>query len=108
MPNAMESATGRAQIEGATLSVSAFVADRIRRTGDAFYERRFAQAVEYCRQNTLVEPYSAPAWERLGAAELKAGDEAAAEAAYRKSLAINPDNRALRELLRTRFTKPAN
>jgi hypothetical protein len=89
LPRAMERATGKSAVPGATLSVSAFVADRIRRTGDAFYARRFAEAVEYCRQNTLVQPDSAAAWERLGAAYLKAGRGDDSAEAYRKARALD-------------------
>jgi tetratricopeptide (TPR) repeat protein len=99
LPRGMEKATGRAAVPGATLPVAAFVSDRMRRTGDAFYAHRFSEAVEYCRQNTLVQPDSAVAWERLGSAYVKAGRGDDAAAAYRKSLALDPANGTVRDYL---------
>jgi tetratricopeptide (TPR) repeat protein len=105
LPRAMEKATGLPEIPGATLPVSAFVADRMRRSGDAFYARRYAEAVEDCRENTLVQPDSALDWERLGSAYFKAGRRGDALAAYRKSLSLDPTNSSLKDFISSHFPK---
>jgi tetratricopeptide (TPR) repeat protein len=104
LPQAMARASGRPLDRAGIMPVAAFVRDRVRRTNDAFYAKRFPAAVEACRQNTLVQPDSAPAWERLGSASYAAGDRAAAAAAYAKSLTLDPSNAKLKEFIRTHLS----
>ena len=105
LPEAMAKATGKPLDRRSIMPVAAFVNDRVRRNNDALYAKRFAEAVEYCRQNTRVEPENALAWERLGSAYLKAGKKEEAAESYRKSLSLDPTNRTLRDFLQTYFPR---
>jgi tetratricopeptide (TPR) repeat protein len=105
LPLAMSKAAGKPLDRAGIMPLGAFVSDRMRRTNDAFYAHRYSAAVEYCRQVTLVAPESALAWERLGSAYFKAGKMAEAEASYRRSMALDPKNRKLKDFLEAHFGK---
>ncbi len=52
----------------------------------------FAAALPILTELTAAEPDNADAWNLLGFASRKSGDLAAAEVAYGRALAINPDH----------------
>lgn len=58
-----------------------------------------AGAVAVFLRNSEEFPESANVWDSLGEGYLKAGDKALAEQAYRKSLALNPNNANARKML---------
>jgi predicted TPR repeat methyltransferase len=70
------------------------IADRRYRFGcDLAGRRDFAAAADLFAQAAEIAPAFAPAWFALGEARLKLGDDEGAAAAFRRSLAVDPDDR---------------
>lgn len=62
-------------------------------------DERYADAIVVFARNTELFPESANAWDSLGEAYLKSGDENQARIHYEKSLSLNPQNQNARQVL---------
>jgi CubicO group peptidase (beta-lactamase class C family) len=63
--------------------------------------KKFSQAIEIFKLNTLAFPTSANAFDSLGEAYMEAGEKILAIENYKKSLLLNPDNKNAEEMLKS-------
>lgn len=82
-----------------------FVQDRMRKSYEAVYARRYEASVRACREALFVEPNDAVVWMRLGSTHFAAGDKAKALEAYNKSLEIDPNNSKLRGFISEKYQR---
>ena len=67
---------------------------------DLFEEKKFKEAIELFRLNTIAFPRSANAFDSLGEAYLESGNNAAAIENYRKSLSLDSENEYAQNVLK--------
>jgi CubicO group peptidase (beta-lactamase class C family) len=67
---------------------------------DLFEEKKFKEATELFRLNTIAFPRSANAFDSLGEAYLESGNNAAALENYKKSLSLDPENEYARDVIK--------
>lgn len=79
----------------------ALINEKLRKAAKGFYMRQFDMTAKECEEVVLLEDGSNIAWIRLGSAYFMMGDKEKAKGAYRKALALVPDDKVTLEFMRT-------
>lgn len=95
----LEKLTGLAADPQMTLPMKAAVAARLKKAEEEFLSEHYPQAERLLREVLLVQPENENAWEKLGSVRYATGDLAEAQTAYRKALALRPDNPELKDFV---------
>ncbi|HKP69882.1 MAG TPA: serine hydrolase [Pyrinomonadaceae bacterium] len=94
----LNAATGRFQKRDKVIDLLENVVNR--KGYDLIEEKKFKEAIEIFKLNTVAFPRSSNAFDSLGEAYLESGDKKSAVENYKKSLELDPGNENAREVLK--------
>ncbi|OGF48902.1 MAG: hypothetical protein A2231_10450 [Candidatus Firestonebacteria bacterium RIFOXYA2_FULL_40_8] len=75
------------------------VKEKLLRTLGLFYEGKFTEVIENCKQILRLDPKNITALERMGSAYYKLGKKQEAKAVWEKAYKLNPDNKTLKKFI---------
>lgn len=87
------------------LAKSALLAEKLKKSARAFYQREFNSAIKECEEAILLDESSQLCWTRLGSAYYMLGDKAKARKAYEKALELKPDDQVTNQFMQSQGWK---
>lgn len=81
------------------LPMTALVKEKLKRSADAFYAKKFDAAARECEEATLLDEQNPLGWTRLGSAYYMLGDKEKARSAYARALELSPDDPVIKRFM---------